>query len=1067
MKKIVSLAVNYPVSILMLVLGVILLGSISFNKLGIELFPNLKNPTLFVEMKVGIRPPSEVEKQFVEDIESVAIRQNGAVEVSSLCQTGYARVTVRYAWDKDMDEAFLDLQKALSQFTSNEEVDEFVISQFDPNATPIMILGIYHPTSQDFDALRRIAETNFRNELIRLPGIAEVRLAGEQEKEVIIETDPYLLASYGLSVDALVTKIQEYNRNVSGGFIEELGKKYVIKGLGIIEQPGDLGELVVGYANAPAATGSSQSAAAMTTGGSVPTGAPSAGAATGSGNNSSNAQQVPILLREVAEVKTVDKESSSIVRVNQQRSLGLSIYKETSYNTVNAVNELTEVLDGLEKTIPGYEFVVIQNQGSFIQQAIDEVKESGLYGALFAMIVLFIFLRRIGTTAIISIAIPISIVATFNLMYFNDLTLNVMTLGGLALGAGMLVDNAIVVVEAIFRKREEGLNIVQAAIEGASEVSGAITASTLTTIIVFLPIVYLQGPSGELFKDQALTVAFSLLSSLAVAILVIPMLFSWIFRKEQAKKDIKPLGYAWYGRLLDKILQYRWAYVVVAFLLVAGTYQLLSVIGSEYMPKSDTRAISVDLRLADGTPLSRTSNTVYQIEKQLMTLFSEQIDKIYSHSGPEQRQSGIKNENLYEENKASLKLIFKEEIPIDIVNITNALSNYFEQIPELEASFSNDESALNSILGDEEMPLVIDVSGQDLRTLRPIVDSVMLIMSRSENVFEPLSNLEEGVPQIKVDVDKFRAGLFNLSIENVISQVKDQLQGKDAGTIESSGEVRDIKIKIPEISLADLENIRVKSAQQELLLGEVASISVEMAASAIYRKNQSRVVSIGARVDENRPYDQIIGGIKTEFARLTVPPQYKIDVVGQELKRQEAMSNLSFSLLLSILLVYMVLASQFESLVHPFTILLTIPLAGVGALLSFFFLGMPLNMMAFIGIIMLTGIAVNDSIILVDSINRNKQQGMDLREAIINAGRKRFRPIIMTSLTTILALLPLTFGFGESASLRSPMAIAVIGGLVTSTLLTLVIIPCFYEIIEKGVRRFSNVKSSDTTTSHG
>ena len=1046
MKKIVSLAVNYPISILMMVLAIILLGSISFSKLGIELFPNLKNPTLFVELKVGIRPPSEVEKQFVESIESTSIRQNGAIEVSSICQTGYARITVRYDWNKDMDEAFLDLQKALTSFSTNDEIEEFAISQFDPNATPIMVLGIYHPTSNDFDALRKIAETNFRNELIRLPGVAEVRLAGEQEKEIVLETDPHLLASFGLSVDDLVTKIQNYNRNVSGGFIEELGKKYVIKGLGIIDNPEDLGGLVVGYTTRQALPANPQS--------NQPD------------PETSSSDQVPVLLKEVALVKIIDKEVSSIVRVNQQRSLGLSIYKETKYNTVNAVNELTEVLTALEKTVPGYEFVIIQNQGSFIQQAIDEVKESGLYGALFAMVVLFIFLRRIGITAIISIAIPISIIATFNLMYFNGLTLNVMTLGGLALGAGMLVDNAIVVVESIFRKREEGLNVVEATIKGTSEVSGAITASTLTTIIVFLPIVYLQGPSGELFKDQALTVAFSLVSSLLVAILVIPMLFSQFFRKEKVKREVKPLQFKWYRDFLDKALKYRLYFIITSFILVIGSYQLISIIGSEYMPKSGTRAVSVDLRLLDGTPLSRTSNTVGQVEKQLFELFSGQLEKVYSHIGSEQSQSSIKNENLYEENKASLKLIFNKDTRLEIAKITDMLSEYFENIPGLIASFSNDESALNSVLGEEEMPLVIDISGSDINSLRPIADSVILIMGRNTDVYEPLSNIEQGVPQIQVDVDKYRAGLFNLSIENVLGQIKDQLQGKSAGTIERGGEVQDIQIKIPEISLAELENMKIKSARQELRLGEIAAISIELASNSIFRKNQRRIVSVSARVNQDQPYDQIVGAIQGEFSKLTVPPQYKIDVVGQELKRKEAMKNLSFSLILSILLVYMVLASQFESLVHPFTILLTIPLAGVGALLSFYILGMPLNMMAFIGIIMLTGIAVNDSIILVDSINKNKQQGLGLRLAILDAGQKRFRPIIMTSLTTILALLPLTFGFGESASLRAPMAIAVIGGLVTSTLLTLIVIPCFYETIEIGFHRLMNLKRKITGTSN-
>jgi hydrophobic/amphiphilic exporter-1 (mainly G- bacteria), HAE1 family len=1063
-KKIVSLAVSYPVSILMMVLAVILLGFISFGKLGIELVPELKNPTLFVELKVGIKPPSEVEKQFIESIESVAIRQNGAVEVSSISQTGYGRVTVQYDWSKDMDEAFLDLQKSLSSFSLNDEIDEFVISQFDPNAAPIMILGIYNPVSNDTESLRRIAENNFRNEFIKLPGIAEVRLSGEQEKELVLETDPDLLASFGLSVNDLVTKIQNYNRSVSGGFIEELGRKYVIKGLGIIEKPEDLEELVVGYTsrqNAAANIVANPEARPLT-----PT-APTS-------NNASSSDQVPVLLREVATIKIADKEESSIVRVNQKRSIGMSIYKETNYNTVNAVNELMESLERLKKTVPGYEFVIIQNQGRFIQGAIDEVKESGLYGVFFAVLVLFLFLRRIGSTLIISIVIPISIIATFNLMYFNGLTLNVMTLGGLALSAGMLVDIAIVVVENIFRKREEGLSVVDAAIEGTSEVSGAITASTLTCIVVFLPIVYLQGPSGELFKDQAWTVAFSQFASLFVAILVIPMLFAQFFRKDKVfakeKKvfsDERHIKFKAYRSVLEKVLNQKIAWIVASFVMILGTALLLPIIGSEYMPQSDTRAISVDVTLTNGTPLSRTSATVSQIEGQLLQLFDGQLDKIYSHVGAQQRQSGIKNENVYNENKANLKLIFRDDVELDIGPVTSKLSAYFEALPGVEATFSNDESALYSVMGDEQMPLVVEISGTDFEKLRPLSDSVMFAMASNKFVYDPVSNLEEGVPQIQVDVDKYRAGLFNLSIDDVIVQIKDQLEGKNAGTIERGGEMQDITIKVPEVSLDGLENIKIKGGQREFPLSEISNVSVKYASNSIYRRNQTRTVTIGARVNPEEPYDKVVKSIETSLAKLSVPPQYKIRVAGQEVRRQESVKNLTFALILSIILVYMVLASQFESLLHPFTILLTIPFAVVGAILAFFVLGMPLNMMGFIGIILLGGIAVNNSIMIVDCINQNKENGMPLREAILDAAQRRLRPIMMTTLTTILGLLPLTLGFGESAALRAPIAIAVIGGMVTSTLLTLLIIPCYYEGIENIVSRISRKKEVKIEVSHG
>jgi HAE1 family hydrophobic/amphiphilic exporter-1 len=690
------------------------------------------------------------------------------------------------------------------------------------------------------------------------------------------------------------------------------------------------------------------------------------------------------------------------------------------------------------------------------------------------VIVLFLFLRRIGSTLIISIVIPISIIATFNLMYFNGLTLNVMTLGGLALSAGMLVDIAIVVVENIFRKREEGLSVFDAAIEGTAEVSGAITASTLTCIVVFLPIVYLQGPSGELFKDQAWTVAFSQIASLFVAILVIPMLFAQFFRKDKvfAKErkvfsDEKHTSFKKYRSVLEKVLNHKTAWIVTSFVMILGTALLLPVIGSEYMPQSDTRAISVDVTLTNGTPLARTSATVNQIESQLQQLFEGQLDKIYSHIGPQQSQSGIKNENVYNENKATIKLIFREDIKLDIAPVTEKLSAYFEALPGIEAAFSNDESALYAVMGEDEMPLVVEVSGADFEKLKPLSDSIMLVMESNQHVYDPVSNLEEGVPQIHVDIDKYRAGIFNLSIDDVILQIKDQLEGKNAGTIERGGEMQDIKIKVPKVTLAGLQNIRIKSGQQEFPLSEIASIDVAYASNSIHRRNQTRTVSVGARVNPNEPYDQVVKSIQTSLSKLSVPPQYKIRVAGQELRRQESVNNLTFALILSIVLVYMVLASQFESLLHPFTILLTIPFAVVGAILAFYILGMPLNMMGYIGIILLGGIAVNNSIMIVDCINQNKENGMPLRAAILDAAERRLRPIMMTTLTTILGLLPLTLGFGESAALRAPIAIAVIGGMITSTLLTLIIIPCYYESIENIVSRISRKKEVKIEGSNG
>jgi HAE1 family hydrophobic/amphiphilic exporter-1 len=605
MKKLSAFSVNYPITILMLVLGILLLGIISFQKLGMDLFPDLNNPRLFVELQSGELPPDEMESKFVENIESVAIRQSNVVQVSSISRVGWAQVTVEYAWDADMDEAFLDLQKSLTTFSQNLEIDDLTITQNDPNATPVMLLKFAQPQITDMDELRKIAANYLRNEIIRLEGIAAVDIIGAEEKEVVIETDPYIMEAYGLSLSSISNAIQSYNRDATAGTIEEMGKKYIIKGIGEFETIDDIGNIIV-----------SQKTINTT-------------------SNSDLADKTQILLRDVARIRYENKEPVNIVRVNQQRCLALAVYKEMKYNTVRAVDELQRSLVDLRKALPGYELSIIRNQSEFITTAIDEVEQSAVIGIILAVVILFVFLRRIGTTLIISIAIPISIVATFNLMYFNGLTLNIMTLGGLALGAGMLVDNAIVVMENIFRNLESGMNLRDAAIDGTAQVGGAITASTITTIIVFLPIVYLHGASGELFKEQAWTVAFSLLSSLVVAILVIPMLSNRFLKlkidKAAAQKSITFPGY---GKFLEKVIEKRWMVIISSFLLIGVSILFLPVIGSEFIPHTESSEFRIEIKLEEGTALTKTDQVTGSIEQIIRELIGSDVSVIYSQIGP-------------------------------------------------------------------------------------------------------------------------------------------------------------------------------------------------------------------------------------------------------------------------------------------------------------------------------------------------------------------------------------------------------------------------------------------------
>lgn len=1020
MKKLTQFSVNYPVSILMVVLAVVLLGYISFDKLGMDLFPDLKSPRIFIEITSGERPPEEMEKQFVENIEALAIRQSDVIQVSSITKVGTSQITVEYAWNKDMDEAFLDLQKALNTFSQNQSIDELRITQHDPNTAPVMLIALAHNEITDMNEIRKVAENYIRNELVRLEGVAEVELSGQEENEVVIETDLYRLESQNITLDELSTRIQNFNRSVSGGRISEMGLQYIVKGVGLLTTISDFENLIVGY-----------KAVAATTAGGPPV------------------EMAPVFLKDVANVKFSNKEPTNIVHLNGERCIGLAVYKETRYNTVKSVEQINESLDKIRKALPGYQLTTVTNQGKFIREAIVEVEETALMGILLAVFVLFIFLRRIGTTLIVSIAMPISIIATFNLMYFNDLTINIMTLGGLALGAGMLVDNAIVVIENIFRNHENGMSVKDAAINGTAEVGGAITASTLTTIVVFLPIVYLHGASGELFKDQAWTVAFSLLSSLFVAIFLIPMLYHRFYKNKTAPIKKRTVQITSYGKLLEKILKVKWVVILIGLVLAGASFLLIPKIGSEFMPQTQSREFVMELKLSEGTKLERTEATVKNIEAILHEYLGENLDKTYSHAGPSNVFSSGQSSVFQGENTAEIKVILAENSTLTADQVIETMDQLTNNIENLEVSFSKEETALQSILGSDEAPLVVEIAGVEMDELENLTNEVRNRISTIPGIYNIQTSIEDGAPEVEVVIDRIRAGLYNLNINTVVSQLQDQLQGKNAGQLEQGGEMRDITIKLPETPLSDLGNMNIRSGNQIYRLTEIAELKEGVSPREIYRKNQNRIARVSAQLEPGLALQHVAGEIRNATSDITLPADYSIRVTGDEEKRQESMAGLGFALILSIVLVYMVMASQFESLIHPFTVILTIPFAITGSLLTFFILGRPLNIMALIGIIMLAGIAVNNSIILIDRINQLIKEGMSRKYAIIYAGQQRIRPILMTSLTTILALLPLTIGMGESASLRSPMALAVIGGMITSTMLTLVVIPCVYDVLDR------------------
>ena len=1036
MRSIINFAIKNPVTILMLVLAIMLLGKISYDQLSVDLLPNLNNPRLFVEIEAGERPPEEIEKQFIKNMESMAVRQSDVVSVSSVIRAGSARITVEYSWGKDMDEAFLDLQKAMNSFSQNQDLDELTITQHDPNTDPVILVGLSHQTITDMAEVRKVAESYIRNELVRLEGVADVTLSGEEVSDLVIKTDQYKMDAFGITIETLTSKIEENNQRLSGGRVSELGQQYIVQGVNALTDISDFENLIVGYkAVNSTSTGETTSTSTST-------------------STSTTETSAPIYLKDLATVSFENKRPDNIVRINGVRSIGLSVFKEMQYNTVKVAQNVTEELKNIEKALPGYHFEVISNQATFINSAIGEVKDSAVLGIILAVIVLYLFLRRLGITLIIAAAIPISIIATFNLMFFNDLSLNIMSLGGLALGAGMLVDNAIVVIESIFRNREQGLSVRDAAVTGTAEVATAVSASTLTTIVVFLPIVYLHGASGALFKDQAWTVAFSLLSSLFVAILVIPTFYDSMFGKKKkiAREDFKSVQVTGYGNFLRKVLRHKTLVIGSSIGLLIFSICLIPFIGTEFMPRAEGKTFSITVKLPEGTRLERTASTIDNLEQLLYTVSEDSLCTIYTHSG---EGSGSDNAIFEGENTGVMKIILSENAPLEPEAVISRFLAATENIDGLELAFKNDENSLSSLLGTEGAPIVVEIKGEELEDISRITEEVKERMLNIKGLYNVVTSIENGAPELLISVNRTLAGMNDISVSTIVQQIQQQLEGSEAGQMEYRGEMRDIIIKVPEINRSQLSSLIIKNGTQEFRLQEIATITPANAPKEILHRDQDRIANILADLEKDASLDKVANEIRAAVSDIELPANCSITVSGEEEKRQESMNSLMFALALSIILVYMVMASQFESLLHPFTILLTIPVALVGAIILFWITGTTINIMGVIGIVMLSGIAVNNAIILVDRINQLKANGMSLNDAIVEAGQQRIRPIIMTSLTTILALLPMAFSFGDGGSLRSPMAIAVIGGLVTSTALSLILIPCVYDVFERMKEFFS------------
>lgn len=998
----------------MATLAVILLGWISFGRLGTDLLPDLQTPVVTIDLRAPGKAPREMEERFTRRIERDISTVRQVKRVYSVTRSGQTVVVAEFAWEADIDFALLDVQKKVAVYAADEEVTLLDVTREDPQASSVMRLAI--AGEDDLDALVGTVETLIKPKLESLQGVASAEREGGSEKEVRVTLDPYLLEAFGLTPTAVVDRIQAANSDISGGTLREGQQSFLVKALGRLNDADDVRALIVGDRRE-----------------------------VGSGPG---AVRVPVRITDIGVVALAYQEQETIVRLNGRECVGLAIYKEAGSNTVTVVSSVLNALDALMADLPGLQMVTVENRARFIEDAIGEVEESALYGAILAIGVLLIALRSWTATIVIGLAIPISILATFTLMYFQELTLNIMTLGGLTLGAGMLVDNAIVVIENIYRHLEKGEDPPTASANGASEVGVAILASTLTTVSVFLPIVYVQGLAGELFKDQAWTVAYSLLCSLAVAMTTVPMLAARLFKKKLTHVRTQGLRSKRYFSLLSAVLDNKLMVGATTAILLILTGILSQGLQTEFIPRDDQGMFQIDLTLPEGSRLELTDKVTDRVSKMVAEIGHTDIDHLYARAGVDpSRVSGAGEPTG--PNRASLIVALAANRSQSVSQIVDAVNPALLDLPDIEFEYHLHETALEGVMGGQDAPLQIEVSGDNIDILTRLTSDLSQRMASLPAVYNIQTSFQGGQPEVDLKIREEVAAAFGLSTQTIIRTLERQLSGEIAGELSKDQRTRDIRVKYEDVDLKQLGSLRIESTDGAVLtLGDVADMEVIEGPREILRESQKRVGRISAYVKEGKALSESVHHLKQVMAEMVVPSGYSIRIGGEERQRSESFESLKFALILSIVLVYMVMASLFESLLHPFTVMLSVPLAGIGVVFAFWVVQEPLSVIAYIGIIMLGGIAVNDAIVLVDRINQLRQE-RSLREAVLQGAQDRLRPILMTSATTILALFPMVIGFGEGAKLRAPMAVAVIGGLITSTLMTLILIPVMYEVVDR------------------
>ena len=1044
-------SVNRPVTIIMVFSAIILLGLISWGRLPQELFPSITYPQITVVTSYENAAPEEIESLITKIVEEAVGTVNNVKRISSLSKEGLSLVMVEFNWGTNMDFAALNVREKIDLIKERlpRECQEPIVMKYNPFDLPVMNLAVTGPLSPL--ELRELCRKYIKDAIEKVEGVASTTISGGDEREILVQIDQPRLRASQISIVSVVDSLKAANINYPAGTIKESFYEYLIRTMGEYQKVEEIKET-------PTALDIPEEEAKTVK----------------EKEEKEKEGRRLVYLKDIGQVKDTIKEKTSISRYNGKDSVSLIIRKQSGTNTLNvAKGAKREIQKLLEQKLPkGINIQVTYDQSQFIHEAISNVRDAAIQGAFLAFLVLFFFLWELNSSTVITLSIPISVLATLCLMYFANINLNMMSLGGLALGVGMLVDNSIVVIENIFRQRQQlKKGLKQACIEGTDEMISPIMGSTLTTVAVFLPFAFVVGIAGQIFKQLSFTITFSLMASIIVAISLVPVLISLgrehtfrlpgysinqkineiILRDEKAGKGFTYEGFI--ANLLDK----KSGVIIVVLVLFLISLAVLFNTERQFLPRVDQRQFIIKVDLAPGTRLEVTDSVVKKIEHLLIGL-AETKDVTVNIGSVEQKTSAEETtiQTLGSHQAQILVNLNKKSRKLKIVRSTDEVINYLktklekQDLESAEIEYVAQETSFGTAL-EQGAPIALEIKGPDLNQLQEISSAMQSQLKKIAGIYGIKSSMPSPSPETKMHILKDKASIYGLSVRDIAITAQVALKGYVATKFkEKEGqEDVDIRVRLRPEDRSDLGNLRRllihSPLGMDVSMSDVAYLTKGSGPTEIRRIDQQRSIVITANIYK-RKLSQIIAEINkiADSLKAKASKDYSLELAGEQQRMQESFKSLAFALILAFILVYMIMAGEFESLWQPFLIMFTVPLSLIGVAFSLLITRTPLSVVAYLGIIMLGGIAVNNGIVLIEFVNSLRKEGYSAYDAVVEASKTRLRPILMTSLTTILGLLPLALGMGEGAELQAPLALTVMGGLTSATFLTLVFIPALY-----------------------